>query len=415
MIELSPRLADLIPDSGLTRINLPGGGLIEPVTASARSRLGQRISFGCQDETHAWVAANHGIWLADTQRRNLAGMGGRFLETTNAPAPEEGSVASLTATQPGVYVDDVDGGAGSVRNKEERRRVMRRVYGDSLDTKGGWIVLDRLDAELEALLKHDPAQAERFFMNRKRSTEGAAFDIEAWRKRRAPALSVAPGQVICLGVDGALREDAIAVVACHVLTGHMWPLVILEKPENAPDDYEHDQTIIDGAVSEAMGRWLVWRLYADDQYIHGLVEGWANRYGRQRVVVWHTNRPRQIAWATRHFQQAIAGGAIHHDGNETLERHVANARKRMLTVLDDDERPMHTLCKDSVNSPRKIDGAMAAILAWEARGDCVSMGAVSLDPTPPPRQDPQPKGYEPGHAPAAEALISTANAGPMSI
>jgi hypothetical protein len=34
MIELGPLAADFIPDTGLTRVNLPGGGLIEPVTAS---------------------------------------------------------------------------------------------------------------------------------------------------------------------------------------------------------------------------------------------------------------------------------------------------------------------------------------------------------------------------------------------
>jgi hypothetical protein len=87
----------------------------------------------------------------------------------------------------------------------------------------------------------------------------------------------------------------------------------------------------------------------------------------------------------------------------------------MLTVLDDDERPMHTICKDAVNSPRKIDGAMGCILAWEARGDCMAMGAVSLDSVQAARQDPPPKGYAPGYAPPAEHLVSASGAGPMSI
>jgi hypothetical protein len=113
MIQLSDDLNMEIADTGLTRINLPGGGYIEPVTASARSRLGQRITFSVQDETHSWVQSNGGWQLADNQRRNLAGMGGRFLETTNAFDPVEGSVA------------------GSVRNKRERRRVLQAVYGDS--------------------------------------------------------------------------------------------------------------------------------------------------------------------------------------------------------------------------------------------------------------------------------------------
>ncbi|MGH8999894.1 MAG: hypothetical protein ACRDY7_10955, partial [Acidimicrobiia bacterium] len=66
MVECGP-LANMIPDTGETRINLPGGGRIEPVTASARSRLGQRVTFICQDETHAWTKLNGGRALADNQ------------------------------------------------------------------------------------------------------------------------------------------------------------------------------------------------------------------------------------------------------------------------------------------------------------------------------------------------------------
>ena len=255
MIELGPLGEFFIPDTGLTRINLPGGGLIEPVTASARSRLGQRITFAIQDETHAWVRSNHGLALADNQRRNLAGVGGRFLETTNAFDPVDQSVAQRTQSEPGVYIDDVDGGAGSIRNKAERRRVMRKVYGDSLTSRGGWVDLDRIDTEIEALLEHDPAQAERFFLNRKLAAEGAAFDPERWdsliKKRRTDR-----NTVIALGVDGARHEDAIAVVATEVEYGFQWPVIILERPPHAPEDYEHDLDAVDGAVSEVLsGSW----------------------------------------------------------------------------------------------------------------------------------------------------------------
>ena len=295
MIELGP-LRDWIPDSGLTRINLPGGGYIEPVTASARSRFGQRISFCVQDETHAWHRSNHGWWLADNQRRNLAGMGGRFLETTNAYDPVEQSVAGRTPNEPGVYIDDVDGGAGSIRNKQERRRVMRKVYGDALVEKGGWVDLDRIDVEVEALLEHDPAQAERFFLNRKLASEGAAFDVEAWLKLAKPR-RVPDQETVALGVDGARHHDALAVVATHVKTGYQWPVIILDEPApHAGEDYEHDFDVVDGAVADVFERYLVWRCYTDDQYIGSLVEKWrqVRRTPRRRLA---PNRPRPIAWA----------------------------------------------------------------------------------------------------------------------
>jgi hypothetical protein len=93
MIELGA-LGGEVEDTGLGRINLPGGGKIEPVTAAALSRLGQRITFACQDQTESWFQSNGGRKLADNQRRNLAGMGGRSRSTR----PSMSAKASTTMT-----------------------------------------------------------------------------------------------------------------------------------------------------------------------------------------------------------------------------------------------------------------------------------------------------------------------------
>ena len=414
MIELGPLGQELIYDTGLTRINLPGGGLVEPVTASARSRLGQRITFAVQDQTESWHRANRGHQLADNQRRGLAGMGGRFLETCNAPDPVEDSVASRTPVgASGVYINDVDGGPGSIRNKAERRRVLKRVYGDSLVERGGWVDVDRIDIEIVALLEHDAAQAERFFLNRKISTEGAAFNIEQWKTLAAPR-EVTPGSVIVLGVDGARHDDAIAVVATEVESGYQWPVIILERPDNAPDDYEHDLDMVDGAVSDLVenGRYVVWRGSWDDEYSGHLVEKWYNKFGAKRGVAWHANRQRPIAWAVRRFEEAIGSADLSHDGNPTFARHIANSRKRVLTVLDDRQHQMHTLAKDHLKSPRKIDAAMAAVLSWEARYNAMKDGAVSLLTRPEPVKPKPPDVYRADHAPAMPALVPDGHGGP---
>lgn len=60
--------------------------------------------------------------------------------------------------------------SGDVHDQEQRRRVLRAVYGDAMrspDNPDGWIDEDRIDVEIEALLKvGEAAQAERFFLNR---------------------------------------------------------------------------------------------------------------------------------------------------------------------------------------------------------------------------------------------------------
>lgn len=187
MIEYGP-LADVIPDTGETRINLPGGGRIDPVTSQARSRLGQRVTFVVQDETGTWTKANGGQLLADTQRRGLAGMGGRAIETTNAWDPAQNSVAQQThdSSSLDVYRDHSLAPADlSYKNKAERHKIHKIVYGDSW-----WVDLARIDAEAAELVERDPQQAERFFGNRIVQGVGAWLPEGLWESSERLRLAV---------------------------------------------------------------------------------------------------------------------------------------------------------------------------------------------------------------------------------
>lgn len=377
MIEMGP-LAASVPDTGETRVNLPGGGRIEPVTASATSRLGQRVTFIVQDETHSWTVENRGRRLADNQRRNLAGMGGRWVETTNAWDPAEQSVAQHTAEagEPGVFRDQTDPGAGSIFNKAERRRMLRRAYGDSLRSRGrGWVDPDRIDGEIEALLGRDAPQAERFFLNRVRSEADAAFDLDRWNALACPSWQPPAGSLITIGVDGARFRDALAVVACDVDQGFLWPLGIWTRPEHADDDYEHPLDDVDAVMVDAFERWAPWRVYIDPQKIDSLVDRWRRRWGEKRVLAWETNRPRPMAYAVRGFQAALAASELTHDGDAEFTRHIAHARRWRTKIRDEEGRAMMLIGKDRQDSPRKMDAAVAAVLAWEARGDAVAADA----------------------------------------
>lgn len=370
MIELGDIAAD-IPDTGLTRINLPGGGKIEPVTSSAKSRLGQRVTFLAQDQTESWTQTNGGRALADNQRRNIAGMGGRWLSTPNAWDPSEESVAQWTAEHEidGVLHDDVTPPDSlSINNKQERRRALKQVYGDSY-----WVDLDRIDAEIEALLARDPAQAERWFLNRKNASEGKAFNGDRWDDLKSD-YEVKDGAWVVIGVDGARFRDALAIVATEIETGHQWPLGVWERPDTADADYEHPEDEVDGAMVDAFERYDVWRAYVDPQHIDHLLSRWQGRWGEKRVVNWYMNRPKPVAYAVRNYQDAIGAGDVTHDGDLDFRRHIKNAVRMKLNVLDDDHKPMHSLQKDRPNSPRKIDLAMAAVLSWEARNDAVASG-----------------------------------------
>ena len=387
MIKLGGLKAE-IPDTGETRINLAGGGRIEPVTASARSRLGQRLTFAVQDETHSWWESNGGRRLADNQRRNLAGMDGRFMETSNAYDPLDESVAQQTAegNEPGVYRDDVDPGPGSIRNKRERIRCMRKVYGDSMRAPSGarwvpWVAEERIDGEIEALLLRDPQQAERFFLNRKMATESAAFDHEKWKSLVDSDHQPAKGTLITVGIDGARFDDALAIVGTEVERAFQFVIGIWEVPEAEKnnDEYEHPFHEVDGALSEAVERYDLWRAYVDPGSqtgnISSLLDTWQGRWGDKRFIEWLMGRPRQVGMAVRNYNTAINSSDLRHDGHEVMARHIGNARRQRLSAFDEEHRQLWTIAKDRPGSPRKIDGAAAGVLSWEARGDCIAAGA----------------------------------------
>lgn len=379
MIELGSLRAD-IPDTGKTRINVAGhggsAGLIEPVTSAHLSRLGQRLTFAVHDETHSWTKHNGGEKLADTQRRNLAGMGGRSIETTNAWDPSESSVAQITFENapPDVFRDYPEPPKGSIRNKRERRRILKAAYGDSW-----WVDLDRIESEILELLPRDPNQAERFFFNRIVAGADKAFDSERWAQLHDPdAGGIAEGRKVTLGFDGARRNDATGLVATDIETGHQVVVGVWERPrELDPDtDWEVPEADVNAAVEWAFDTWDVWRLYGDPPYWETPLDTWAGRYGEDRVVQWWTNRLKQMAFALKAYSNAQADGELSHDGHPKFAEHIANAVKHQTRMRDDDGSWLWVIRKENPKSAKKIDLAMAGCLSWEARGDAVRKGVL---------------------------------------
>ena len=357
MIELGNLAAD-IPDTGLTRINLPGGGLIEPVTASARSRLGQRITFAVQDETHSWLKSNGGRALADNQRRNLAGMKGRSIETTNAWDPAEQSVAQETweSDAPDILKRMTEPDARwSIRNKADRRKMFKKVYGDSW-----WVDLDRIDAEVVELIPRDAAQAERFFCNRIVAAEDAFLAPAAWAECAGTDTPPEAGTPITLGFDGALYDDTTGLVGC-TLDGHLFVVGHWDPADHGGETPKGD---VDAAVDRSFATWDVRAFYGDPPYWQEDLARWYGRHG-DVVKEWWTNRPTYMGRVLELFHTAVMTKAVTHDGNATLATHVGNARRWK-------DRGHLAVRKKFPQSPDKIDLLVCAALALEARNDVLA-------------------------------------------
>jgi hypothetical protein len=348
-------LADLPGlDVGETRCKLPGGGEIEPVAASARARLGQRMTFATLTETHLWTLQGGYRRLAGAVKRNIAGMDGRWLELTNAWDPTEGSEAQVTAEvgNPRVYVDTVEPRrVDDLADDEALLRELARQYGDSAQSRGGWVNLDRIADEVRSPA-HLEADRRRFFLNEIVVGESVLVDPEAWDLQARPDDTLRPGDLIALGFDGSKYRDATALVASRMADGHLVTIRIWERPANAARDWRVPSAEVDRVVGDVFGAYRVTYLYADPYRWQDYLDAWSARWPKQ-IVEFPTNVEQRMDRAIERFLTRFGGREITHDGNDMLTRHAKN------TVV-----------------------VKGAVLAGEARGQAIEDG-LNVSPQPP--------------------------------
>jgi hypothetical protein len=378
MIEDGP-LADVIPKTGEEFIRLPGGGRIDTVTSSAQSRLGQRITFGPQDEVGLWNPRNKMTKVADTQYRGLAGMGGRASLTTNAWDPAENSVAQqqYESRAQDVYRQFQQPPANlSYRNKRERRKIHQIVYGETLRERGGHIDLDAIEAEAADLIERDPEQAERFHGNKIVYGKGSWMPDGLWERTQQAGV-VPPGSAVCLGFDGSTYDDWTAI---RLETADGYRFTPTYGPDARPAIWNPEEWggeipsgEVDAAMDEICGRYRVVRGYFDPRDWTSQIDDWALRFGDRVIIRWETNRITQMHEALKRDVDDLASGRSTHDGCVITATHVANARKLAKPGM------RYILGKPAQH--QKIDAAMADALAHEAAADARSAGAFTKKST----------------------------------
>ena len=370
-------------DIGIERIMRVGGdGKAVALATAPDARDGARTTFQVFDETHRLTLPRlkqaHRTMLANTPKRKIANAWS--LEITTAPSPGEGSVAEDTMD----YARQVAGG----KILDSRLFFFHRQAGDEHDLAtpegvraavieasgpvASWSDIDGIVEQWRDPTA-DRTYLERVWLNRLVQSSERAFDAERWRSLAKPDESIADGELITLGFDGARYRDSTALVGTHVMTGHQWLIGLWEHPQNR-QEWEVPADEVNEAVAEAFARWEVWRLYADPPYWETYVAQWAGEFGEKRVLEWWTNRRKQMAYAIRAFSNAMAAGELSHDGSPELSRHIGNACRNVLNMRDDEGRRLWVMQKERSDSPHKIDAAMAACLAWEARCDALASG-----------------------------------------
>lgn len=384
MIDLGP-LSDRIRKTSEEFIRLPGGGRIDVVTASAKSRLGERVTYVSWGQAEQYTRANGMLGpmgVAEVQARGLAGMGGRGAWQANAWDPSEASWAQREHEHPvpDVYIQFDRPPTGlRMTVKDERWRIFRAVYPpDVRRENGGHVDLDSIDAEAVGIIAHDPAQAARFFGNQIVTGGGKAFDLAEWEALRASP--DCKHERVAAGFDGSKTGDHTALIAACIDCGMVWVAGYWDPEQHGG---EVPRSEVDAAVADLFATRKVLRFYADPPYWGEELALWQGRHGDKVVLEWPTYRNRAMGYAVRGLAQAIADRTLSHDGDERLARHIGNANRKALVERDDKGAALWVLQKETPDSPKKIDAAVAAVLAWEARTDAIAAGALNVTSFPP--------------------------------
>jgi len=177
----------------------------------------------------------------------------------------------------------------------------------------------------------------------------------AWAGCADAGRVVADGERVVLSFDGSASGDSTALVGCTVgADPHVFVLDVWANPGDL--QWRVPRGDVDRAVDLAFDRFEVVEFACDPWGWRSELETWAARHGERRVVEWNTAAAARMAPATDRLYQAVVEQTVTHDGDARLAAHVAHCVAK--------STPMGSLVsKDKRGSPRKIDAAVAAIVA----------------------------------------------------
>lgn len=376
----------------LAKSTYPGNRKLEKVTASPRGREGNRATFVVMDETHLWVPAERGPELYEALSRNLGKMGGRFIETTNAPVPGQNSVAEKThetyekmisgeSKVQGLLFDTRQVEVDDIYDPEQAFPALEYVYGDALDARGGWVDLERVWAEINDP-QYSEAVSRRFWFNQRVRPPSAWLNYKAWMSCRVPKLSKPTRHdKFALGFVGTTTTRAAGIVGVRLDDGALFNFGLWEKPERRLDkprdpevaketfsEWQAPWGEIDGRMRNLLDHLDVAMVLCDPVHRRDVVAGWHGDYGDYIEEFWFTNRAK-FARAVQQFENMVYGQRLKWEDG-AISRHVLNAHT--------EEVPGGFIIRhETEKTTRYIALAQAAVLAVEAAALAIHDGAIS--------------------------------------
>ena len=365
-----------------------GERFLEVVSSASRSLEGNRPTFLICNETQHWLPSQGGVDLYETATDNVLKTGGRFMCITNAYEPGEDSVAQRireeqekvwagTSEDSGWLYCSREAHPLSPLTKEWAPFILQLIRGDAIWLNIKNIVKKMSDGAVPA------TRIRRMFYNQITAASDSLIGPTEWQGALAEGQlyedkrDLLPGDEITLGFDGGKTDDATALVAMRIRDKTLIPLAIWQRPDGAAGDgWRINEAEVDSEVHLAFSTYKVRAFYADVALWESYVANWSETY-RELLLIKASphsatgfdmrGNQQKIARGVEAFLQAVIDKRIRHNGHRLLRTHVLNAKRRR-------NRFGLTFAKENAESPRKVDGLAAALLAFMAMNDLIESG-----------------------------------------
>lgn len=357
MVEMDPGLSDVIKPYRDALEVVQTGSVYKVLSSEAFTKEGLNPSVVLYDELHAAPTDElfNVMQLAQGARKNPLLIA---ITTAGVKTDQTGQdsicyrlyqhgekVASGEEDDPTFFMAWWGAPKGANHTDPEVWKMANPGYGDFLDPEDFAAAVKRVH-ENEFRTKR---------LNQWVDTAEAWLPAGAWNACRSDREFV-PGKLgVVLGFDGSRSQDCTALVAVTVGPDPIVKVLGLWERPQGDDTWRVPRGAVKDAIRQACRDYYV-REIAWDEWIW---EDAADELTDEElpVVIFPQNMTR-MSPATQRFYEAVTTRKIEHDGDPRLARHLGNCQ------LKTDNRGSR-IVKDAKNSPRKIDLAVAAVMAFD--------------------------------------------------
>jgi phage terminase large subunit-like protein len=169
-----------------------------------------------------------------------------------------------------------------------------------------------------------------------------------------------PEQPVIVGFDGSFNGDCTALTYCTIPADdsvpHIGLIRVWEKQPEDTDDWRVSTQEVEDEIIQFCQKYNVKEIACDPFRWQRSMEAMQDL--GLPVVEYNSSSPSRMVPACSKLYTAVTEGNLTHDNNPTLTRHLSNA------VIKTD-RIGPRIVKEHRGSPRKIDAAVAAVIAFD--------------------------------------------------